>query len=328
MCRAPTAPRLRRVLSSTTDLRYLTFSPTARPWRSCATTATTTPNCSSSSTRTGATVVASAGPSGLLPQTGSCSRTTRFEVHGRDRAVHVRRAEDPRGLRVSRVLTERGLARFQDGDPLRDRDHAAAGAARRARRRAPTLAGHVRRPVWSPDGRWLAYLSPGCVFCDSRKARRAARKDLGVWIVHPDGSGLRRVGPADEEDGAVYSWSPDGSRLAIVAGSRLLVASSAGHARRIAGPPAQLGVVHGATLVARRHAAHLSGAHRARPDPALEPSRRRLRPATPDVRRGQRRRRAGRRPARPPRGSPARAQRARARPAVARHGEADRPSCR
>ena len=136
------------------------------------------------------------------------------------------------------------------------------------------------------------------------------------------------VGPADEEGGAVYSWSPDGSRLAIVAGSRLLVASSAGHARRIAGPPAQLGVVHGATLVARRHAAHLSGAHRARPHPALEPSRRRLRPATPDVRRGQRRRRAGRRPARPPRGSPARAQRARARPAAARHGEADRPPCR
>ena len=98
------------------------------------------------------------------------------------------------------------------------------------------LPGNCDGPTWSPDGRWIAYVSPGCPYCESPKAERAALKDVGVWIVHPDGSGRRRVGPADEEDGALYSWSPDGSRLAIAAGSRLLVASPTGRTKRI-GPP-------------------------------------------------------------------------------------------
>jgi len=98
------------------------------------------------------------------------------------------------------------------------------------------LPGKCDGPTWSPDGRWIAYVSPGCPYCESPKAERAALKELGVWIVHPDGSGRRRVGPADEENGALYSWSPDGSRLAIAEGSRLLVASPTGRTRRI-GPP-------------------------------------------------------------------------------------------
>lgn len=98
------------------------------------------------------------------------------------------------------------------------------------------LPGNCDGPTWSPDGRWIAYVSPGCPYCESPKGVRAAKKDLGVWIVHPDGSGRRRVGPADEENGALYSWSADGARLAIAAGSRLLVASPAGRTRRI-GPP-------------------------------------------------------------------------------------------
>jgi Tol biopolymer transport system component len=98
------------------------------------------------------------------------------------------------------------------------------------------LPGKCDGPAWSPNGRWIAYVSPGCPYCESPKAERAALKDVGVWIVHPDGSGRRRVGPADEENGALYSWSPDGSRLAIAAGSRLLVASPTAQTRRI-GPP-------------------------------------------------------------------------------------------
>ena len=98
------------------------------------------------------------------------------------------------------------------------------------------LPGKCDGPTWSPDGRWIAYVSPGCPYCESPKAEREALKEVGVWIVHPDGSGRRRVGPADEEDGALYSWSSDGSRLAITAGSRLLVASPTGRTRRI-GPP-------------------------------------------------------------------------------------------
>jgi Tol biopolymer transport system component len=98
------------------------------------------------------------------------------------------------------------------------------------------LPGKCDSPVWSPDGRWIAYVSPGCPYCESPKAQRAGRKELGVWIVHPDGSGRRRVGPADEENSAQYSWSPDGSRLAIASGSRLVIAFPAGRTKRI-GPP-------------------------------------------------------------------------------------------
>ena len=80
-----------------------------------------------------------------------------------------------------------------------------------------------------------------------------------MWIVHPDGSGRRRVGPADEENSAHYSWSPDGSRLAIASGSRLLIASPTGRTKRI-GPP--LGSdSYAATLVGRRHSSGRCGAH-------------------------------------------------------------------
>jgi Tol biopolymer transport system component len=95
------------------------------------------------------------------------------------------------------------------------------------------LPGDCDGPTWSPDGRWIAYVSPGCPYCESPKGVRAAKKDLGVWVVHPDGSGRRRVGPADEEGGALYAWSPDGARLAIADGSRLVVATTTGRSRRI-----------------------------------------------------------------------------------------------
>jgi Tol biopolymer transport system component len=88
-------------------------------------------------------------------------------------------------------------------------------------------------PQWSPDGRWIAYQSPGCEFCDSDRARRAALKLVGVWIVRPDGTGRRRVGPADEEGGATYSWSPDSTRLAITTGSKVVVVALDGRKPRM-----------------------------------------------------------------------------------------------
>jgi Tol biopolymer transport system component len=97
------------------------------------------------------------------------------------------------------------------------------------------LAGSCAGPLWSPDGRWIAYQSPGCPYCDSEKRRRAALKDLGVWVVRPDGSGRHRVGPAGEEEGASYSWSPDSRRLAITAGSRLVVVTLDGRRTRVHG---------------------------------------------------------------------------------------------
>src|SRR3989442_3566428 len=39
------------------------------------------------------------------------------------------------------------------------------------------------RPVWSPDGEWIAFLS-------------VRGTDLGLWVMRADGSGQRRLAPA------------------------------------------------------------------------------------------------------------------------------------
>jgi Tol biopolymer transport system component len=56
-------------------------------------------------------------------------------------------------------------------------------------------------PAWSPDGNWIAF---------SRQEEGSI--DWRIWVVRPDGTGLRRLtyGPRD-----LYpAWSPDSKRLA------------------------------------------------------------------------------------------------------------------
>jgi Tol biopolymer transport system component len=57
-------------------------------------------------------------------------------------------------------------------------------------------------PEWSPDGSWIAFGAP-------------VRRDIGetVWLVRPDGSGLRRLVKSGDEAASDASWSPDGSAL-------------------------------------------------------------------------------------------------------------------
>ena len=67
-------------------------------------------------------------------------------------------------------------------------------------------AGPASDPVWSPDGRMLAFV------------RRNTR--LGVYVVNADGSGMRNLTP--KPMGAAYAapaWSPDGRKIAF-AGER------------------------------------------------------------------------------------------------------------
>jgi dipeptidyl aminopeptidase/acylaminoacyl peptidase len=52
------------------------------------------------------------------------------------------------------------------------------------------------RPVWSPDGRWVAWLK-----------RRSGRAEL--WRARSDGSEARQI-PADLTDITLLAWSPDG----------------------------------------------------------------------------------------------------------------------
>jgi Tol biopolymer transport system component len=64
-------------------------------------------------------------------------------------------------------------------------------------------AGHDANPAWSSDGRIIAFNSN----------RNTTGTDMDIWVVLPDGSGLRPVttGPGIDVD---PSWSPDG-RLAF-----------------------------------------------------------------------------------------------------------------
>jgi Tol biopolymer transport system component len=57
-------------------------------------------------------------------------------------------------------------------------------------------------PIWSPDGRWIAFVS----------SRGNVGFAFGVWLVRPDGSELRQL----LRRGLGVAWSPDGRELYYV----------------------------------------------------------------------------------------------------------------
>jgi Tol biopolymer transport system component len=70
-------------------------------------------------------------------------------------------------------------------------------------------------PAWSPDGRTIAF---------ARRLNGGART---IYLVHPDGSGLRQL-----TKGRSPSWSPDGERLAFVLGGSVYRIRADGRGRR------------------------------------------------------------------------------------------------
>ncbi len=65
-----------------------------------------------------------------------------------------------------------------------------------------TAKGSSTSPAWSPDGKWIAFLS-------SRNEGRTQ-----VWLIRPDGGEARPV--TDVSEGVrSFAWSPDGTRLAL-----------------------------------------------------------------------------------------------------------------
>jgi serine/threonine protein kinase/WD40 repeat protein len=55
-----------------------------------------------------------------------------------------------------------------------------------------------RVPRWSPRGDWITFFS------------NRSGLGLNLWMIHPDGSGLRQL----SKECAIAAWSPDGSRIA------------------------------------------------------------------------------------------------------------------
>ena len=62
-----------------------------------------------------------------------------------------------------------------------------------------SAAGHMRALTWAPDGEWLAFAT-----------------DDSLYLVRPDGTGLRRVVSGNFAAVAGVQWSPDGSRIAYL----------------------------------------------------------------------------------------------------------------
>ncbi len=65
------------------------------------------------------------------------------------------------------------------------------------------------RPAWSPDGQWIAFSSDRDSDLPSAKGRWERLHVAGIFLIHPDGTGLKRLTAKDENFCGSPKWSAD-----------------------------------------------------------------------------------------------------------------------
>jgi len=76
-----------------------------------------------------------------------------------------------------------------------------------------TAKGGDFRPAWSPDGKWIAFSSDRESDLPDAKGRWERMHVVGIYVVHPDGSGLRRLTAKDGNFCGSPKWTGDSKSL-------------------------------------------------------------------------------------------------------------------